>query len=534
MRHHERDPGLGDAGGADRGAAEPSAAPGNHALTSGPASAPAAPGKHTLAMGLPIQRKGDGAATAGPAAPAAAPPSATGGGQPLPDGLRGQMERVFGAGLSAVRVHEGPQAESVGAKAYTQGTDIHFAPGQYDPGSKRGQELIGHELAHVVQQAHGGVQPTTQAGGMAVNDSSALEREADEQGARAAAAPAGGTEHGAPGPAGAAIGAHAPAAIQASRGPTAQLQGPTDAEKKQAATLTTELQALIDHAVWKEIRKTAYPRESKAGIARAKERKEGKRPDLTGLGQIKTLEHFAAAIKGLQAGWAKLSPDDRTKAVGKALDDELDAQKIPKLLEVKKIKTEFKGSFQASLWRFNLSQDLVNQSPLSDADAAELCNTGLHEARHAEQAFLAARHAAGPPDNKTAAQISAEQGIPQDPVAKAAVAQKFDNKTDPAVAALGKEMYKANVTDGAKNQQISDDDYLKEMEDKRGEARLALQALKAAITSQTLAAATTKRDELKAAIAEVERRYTLYRNIPYEADAHEVGDAAEQAFKGWP
>ena len=111
------------------------------------------------------------------------------------------------------------------------------------------------------------------------------------------------------------------------------------------------------------------------------------------------------------------------------------------------------------------------------------------------------------------------------------MAQKFDNKTDPAVAALGKEMYKANVTDGAKNQQISDDDYLKEMEDTRKAANLALQALEAAITTQTLAAATTKRDELK---AEVERRYTLYRNIPYEADAHEVGDAAEQAFKGWP
>jgi hypothetical protein len=451
----------------------------------------------------------------------------------LPDALRGRMERVFGAPLSAVRVHEGPQAEHVGARAYTQGTDIHFAPGQYDPGSKHGQELIGHELAHVVQQAHGGVQPTTQAGGLAVNDSSSLEREADELGARAGSAPAGGGEHGASGAPGAAIGAQAAPAVQTSRGHTAQLQGPTDAQKQQAATLITELQALIDHAVWKEIRKTAYPKESKAGIERAKERKDSKRPDLTGLGQIKSLEHFAAAIKALQGGWAAQSPDERTKAVGKALDDELDAQKIPKLLEVKRIKTEFKGSFQASLWRFNLSEDLVKQSPLSDADAAELCNTGLHEARHAEQAFLAARYAAGPPDNKNAAQISAEQSIPQDPVAKAAVAQKFDGKTDPAVAALGKQMYKANVTDGAKNQHISDDDYLKEMGDKREESRLALEALKAAITTQTLAKATTKRDELKAAVAEVERRYTLYRNIPYEADAHEVGDAAEQAFKGW-
>jgi hypothetical protein len=32
----------------------------------------------------------------------------------------------------------------------------------------------------------------------------------------------------------------------------------------------------------------------------------------------------------------------------------------------------------------------------------------------------------------------------------------------------------------------------------------------------------------------VETHYPLYRAIPYEADAHEVGDAAEQAFRGWP
>jgi hypothetical protein len=495
-----------------------------------------APGKRTLTESLdsaaPIQRKTDGAAAAVPPGTQAQVGAASaGGGQPLPEELRTRMEGVFGMNLAAVRIHEGPQAASIGARAFTQGTDIHFAPGQYDPESQPGQELIGHELTHVVQQSRGGVQPTTQAAGLAINDSSSLEREADEMGARAASAPAGRLELAATG---AAKSGGAMGAVQASRGGAAQLQGPTEAEKKQAASLTTELTALIDHAVCKEIRKTAYPKESKAGIARAKERKQGKRPDLTGLGQIKTLEHFAAAIKKLQAGWGALSPDDRTKAVGKAIDDELDAHKIPKLLQVKTIQTEFKGSFQSGAWRFNLSEALVNKSPLSDTDAAELCNTGLHEARHAEQAFLAARYAAGPPENKKEDEISIEHGIPKDPIAKAAVAQKFDNKTDPAVAALGKQMHKANVTDGAKNQQISDDDYLNEMEQVRTQASTALQALKAAITSATIAKATTKRDELKAAIAEVERRYTLYRNIPYEADAHEVGDAAEQAFKGWP
>ena len=135
--------------------------------------------------------------------------------------------------------------------------------------------------------------------------------------------------------------------------------------------------------------------------------------------------------------------------------------------------------------------------------------------------------------NHDAATISAEQGIPVK-IAQAAVAQKFDGKTDATVAALGKQMYQANVTDGAKNQQISDDDYLPEMATARADAETALKALQATVDKKTIADAIARRDTLKAAIGEVEKRYTAYRNIPYEADAHEVGDAAEQAFKGWP
>jgi hypothetical protein len=96
------------------------------------------------------------------------------------------MEAAFGTDFAQVRIHEGPQAEAVGALAYTQGTDIHFAAGQYQPGSQRGQELLGHELTHVVQQSQGRVQATTQASGVDINADASLEREADELGARAA------------------------------------------------------------------------------------------------------------------------------------------------------------------------------------------------------------------------------------------------------------------------------------------------------------------------------------------------------------
>lgn len=107
-------------------------------------------------------------------------------GDALPASFQLQMERAFGADFGAVRVREDPAAAELGARAFTRGTDIHVAPGHYDPSSPAGQELLGHELAHVVQQAQGRVRPTGQAAGAPTNADPALEHEADELGARAA------------------------------------------------------------------------------------------------------------------------------------------------------------------------------------------------------------------------------------------------------------------------------------------------------------------------------------------------------------
>ncbi len=104
---------------------------------------------------------------------------------PLP--VQNKMEATMGADFSNVNIHpNSQQAQEVGALAYTQGNDVHFAPGQFDPNSQKGQSLIGHELAHVVQQRQGRVQATTQAKGLPVNDDPALEKEADVIGEKAA------------------------------------------------------------------------------------------------------------------------------------------------------------------------------------------------------------------------------------------------------------------------------------------------------------------------------------------------------------
>ncbi len=58
--------------------------------------------------------------------------------------------------LSAVRVHTdhvaASSAHALGARAYTLGSHVVFAPGQYAPSTEWGQRVLTHELAHVAQQ----------------------------------------------------------------------------------------------------------------------------------------------------------------------------------------------------------------------------------------------------------------------------------------------------------------------------------------------------------------------------------------------
>jgi hypothetical protein len=109
----------------------------------------------------------------------------SGAGSPLPGPVQQKMADAFGTDFSDVRVHEGSQAKSINALAYTQGNHVHFAPGKYNPTSQEGQKLLGHELTHVVQQRAGRV-PVPQGKGTPINADPALEAEADELGAKAA------------------------------------------------------------------------------------------------------------------------------------------------------------------------------------------------------------------------------------------------------------------------------------------------------------------------------------------------------------
>ncbi|MCB9076737.1 MAG: DUF4157 domain-containing protein [Anaerolineaceae bacterium] len=106
---------------------------------------------------------------------------ARGQGQPLDSATQDQMGAAMGQDFSGVQVHTSRESDElnqqIGAKAFTTGQDIFFKEGAYDPGSSGGQELIAHELTHVVQQGSGAVKGGS---GMTVNaPGDVYEQEAD-------------------------------------------------------------------------------------------------------------------------------------------------------------------------------------------------------------------------------------------------------------------------------------------------------------------------------------------------------------------
>jgi hypothetical protein len=79
-----------------------------------------------------------------------------GAGRPLDAGTRDRVGEQLGDPLADVRVHDdaaaGELARAVSARAFTTGADVYFAAGEHRPGTADGDQLLAHELTHVVQQ----------------------------------------------------------------------------------------------------------------------------------------------------------------------------------------------------------------------------------------------------------------------------------------------------------------------------------------------------------------------------------------------
>ena len=466
------------------------------------------------AFGRAIQREEAEAASAGSDAEVA---RAGFSGAPAPTfPHRDAIEHSFGRSLPATAYTDEAASRAsaaLDAPGFTLGTQVGFAS------PTPGLELAAHEAAHVMQgtsgvQLHGG--------------DGAYEDHADAVAARVL--------HG---ESAADLLVGGPVAAPAvrrgrNRGHHREHAGKKSQPiEKAAQALAQKLRQLILRADWRKIRKSAYPNASKQGIRRARKRRDGQLPELTGLGRMATIDQFVGLMKVVQANWEAQTAAERLDAVTDVVDRALRTAGVPTLRDVTAVDVDHQGAFCREDWDMELRKGTLAQDKLSDRVAAVLSNTLLHEARHAEQVFVAARLAAGPPRNlfaHDAPVLASEHGIPVGIASDAIATNGMGNASpDPE---FSKDMLKAWVTEGAPNQQISNDDYHVEMQEIRERAKLARKKLLTDPDESGIAEAAAVREELAAAIEEVKQRYLLYRNIPYEVDAHEVGDAAEVAFLG--
>lgn len=106
----------------------------------------------------------------------------------LPKSLEKKMSRSFHADFSNVTMVESPEVSKVGARALSSGSMVAFGSGEFSPHTTKGQELIGHELSHVMQQAAGEVTQNQWKEGpeARLNKNRYLEYKADLEGGKAA------------------------------------------------------------------------------------------------------------------------------------------------------------------------------------------------------------------------------------------------------------------------------------------------------------------------------------------------------------
>ncbi len=109
------------------------------------------------------------------------------GGEGIHQTALAKMQDSFGQDFSSVKIHQDGQAEKLGAQAFTVGEDIYFSGSSYKPEDSSGQQLLGHELTHVVQQRENRVHAPDTGGAATVYQDPKLEHEADQFGTDAAA-----------------------------------------------------------------------------------------------------------------------------------------------------------------------------------------------------------------------------------------------------------------------------------------------------------------------------------------------------------
>jgi hypothetical protein len=132
----------------------------------------------------------------------------------------------------------------------------------------------------------------------------------------------------------------------------------------------------------------------------------------SGLAEQAAIEEYAAAARTvINDDWAGKTPDERAQAILDRVNERLTAAGVPVVGKVvHAMDPNTYGQFDFTIWSIEINLGLVQNTTLTEAQAADLADTMYHEARHGEQWYRMAQLLAG--QNKTAAEIATQMAIP--------------------------------------------------------------------------------------------------------------------------
>jgi hypothetical protein len=259
------------------------------------------------------------------------------------------------------------------------------------------------------------------------------------------------------------------------------------------------------------------------------------RGEAAGLKDVASMRRVAEAADAMKARWDQLTPEQRLEAALKEVNAELEVQGVPAISARPQESATSVGAFRDAKWEAEIDPGLL-KSTAEGGDPGKLATALMHEGRHAEQSFLAARlKASKGMSTEVMAYPRSEGGLSLPPrIAERAAARKLppDSPQGKFAAEMARSMETTlgtpyNRIIGRRNDAMI----------ARDEAQYALWDARRKVTIKT-GEADPWTPEIKAAkekLRDAERAFEIadkaYRGIPFEKDAFAVEAEFEKLLK---
>jgi hypothetical protein len=242
-----------------------------------------------------------------------------------------------------------------------------------------------------------------------------------------------------------------------------------------------------------------------------------------GIGSSESLARYAASARSILDNWDRYdSPDKRAQAMLEAVNAELVAGGFPRVaaIALAPLAGTIKGYFDSQTWSMTVDSELFS-GPKPGGGWAYRASVVAHEARHAEQHFLAARLAAG--RGWKVAGLMNELGMSK-AHAEAARAHPLEPDDPEAKEA---EFFLDSLRGAAGRHERKVIERMLAAQDAYEKANAAYESAGPADKDALHGALVAAYDELRLA-------GEAYEALPMEADAQELSDAVQRAFLAGP